>query len=145
MIYHQAKSTDIALTRLAHRYGQVDRTGFSLFLELYRIITYNIVIFFKRRLSNAASESFNAKIKILGCCLEKLELSIFLFKLINICTLKNPLAFRFDPLKYLKKRRCLKRIPSFFVILPVYYPFLFLKHLWSSQLSLFEKSSYRNK
>ena len=37
------------------------------------------------------------------------------------------------------KRRCLKRMPSFFVMPPVYYPFLFLKHLWSSQLSLFGK------
>lgn len=36
-------------------------------------------------------------------------------------------------------RRCLKRMPSFFVMQPVYYPFLFLKHLWSSQLSLLEK------
>ncbi|WP_368203660.1 hypothetical protein, partial [Alistipes shahii] len=27
-----------------------------------------------------------------------------------------------------QKRRCLKRMPSFFVMLPVYYPFLFLKH-----------------
>ena len=38
-----------------------------------------------------------------------------------------------------QKRRCLKRLPSFFVMLPVYYPFLYLKHLWSSQLLLFEK------
>lgn len=37
------------------------------------------------------------------------------------------------------ERRCLKRMPSFFVMLPVYYPFLFLKHLWSSLLSLLEK------
>ena len=41
--------------------------------------------------------------------------------------------------------RCLKRQPSFFVMQPVYYPFLYLKYLWSSQLLLFEKSSYRNK
>ena len=39
----------------------------------------------------------------------------------------------------LNSRRCLKRMPSFFVMLPVYYPFLFLKHLWSSLLSLLEK------
>lgn len=44
-----------------------------------------------------------------------------------------------------RKRRCLKRQPSFFVMQPVYYPFLYLKYLWSSQLLLFEKSSYRNK
>ena len=37
------------------------------------------------------------------------------------------------------ERRCLKRMPSFFVMLPVYYPFLFFKHLWSSLLSLLEK------
>ena len=43
------------------------------------------------------------------------------------------------------ERRCLKRQPSFFVMQPVYYPFLYLKYLWSSQLLLFEKSSYRNK
>lgn len=39
----------------------------------------------------------------------------------------------------IRGRRCLKRMPSFFVMPPVYYPFLFLKHLWSSQLSLFGK------
>ncbi len=36
-------------------------------------------------------------------------------------------------------RRYLKRQPSFFVMQPVYYPFLYLKYLWSSQLLLFEK------
>lgn len=51
----------------------------------------------------------------------------------------------FKQIDEILKRRCLKRQPSFFVMQPVYYPFLYLKYLWSSQLLLFEKSSYRNK
>ena len=43
------------------------------------------------------------------------------------------------------KKKVSEKDTFFFVMLPVHYPFLFLNHLWSSQLSLFEKPSYRNK
>ena len=44
-----------------------------------------------------------------------------------------------------QKKKVSEKDTFFFVMLPVHYPFLFLNHLWSSQLSLFEKPSYRNK
>ena len=51
--------------------------------------------------------------------------------------------------KKVYNRKRMKKVSEkdtfFFVMLPVHYPFLFLNHLWSSQLSLFEKPSYRNK
>lgn len=66
LIYHQAQSADIALTHLAHWYDQVDKSGFLSFGTVARTIQthyLNIVGFFKRRSTYAASESFNAKIK----------------------------------------------------------------------------------
>lgn len=66
LIYHQAKTKDVALTRLARWYNQVDRSGFLPFGTIARTIQahyLNIINFFDRRSTNAASESFNAKIK----------------------------------------------------------------------------------
>ncbi|MDR2918823.1 MAG: transposase, partial [Tannerella sp.] len=53
-------------TRLARWYDQVDRSGFLSFGTIARTIQshyQNIINFFDRRSTNAASESFNAKIK----------------------------------------------------------------------------------
>jgi transposase len=66
LIYHQARTKDVALTRLARWYDQVDRSGFLSFGTIARTIQthyLNIINFFDRRSTNAASESFNAKIK----------------------------------------------------------------------------------
>lgn len=66
LIYHQAKTKDVALTRLARWYDQVDKSGFLSFGTIVRTIQthyLNIINFFDRRSTNAASESFNAKIK----------------------------------------------------------------------------------
>ena len=66
LIYHQAKTADVALTRLAHWYDQVNRSGFLSFGSIARTIQshyLNIVNFFHQRSTNAASEAFNAKIK----------------------------------------------------------------------------------
>ena len=66
LIYHQAKTKDVALTRLARWYDQVDKSGFLSFGTIARTIQthyLNIINFFDRRSTNAASESFNAKIK----------------------------------------------------------------------------------
>lgn len=65
-IYHQCKFKDIALTRLARWYDEVDKTGFLTFGRVARSIQthyMNIINFFERRTTNAAAESFNAKIK----------------------------------------------------------------------------------
>lgn len=66
LIYHQCKFKDVALTRLARWYDQVDRSGFLSFGTIARTMQshyQNIINFFDRRSTNAASESFNAKIK----------------------------------------------------------------------------------
>ena len=66
LIYHQCKHKDVALTRLAKWYDQVDKSGFLTFGTISRTIQshyLNIINFFDKRATNAASESFNAKIK----------------------------------------------------------------------------------
>ena len=59
-IYHQCKFKDIALTRLARWYDEVDKTGFLTFGRVARSIQthyMNIINFFERRTTNAAAES----------------------------------------------------------------------------------------
>ena len=66
LIYHQTKHADLALTKFARWYDQVDRSGFLSFGTIVRTIQSHyleIVNFFHNRATNAASESFNAKIK----------------------------------------------------------------------------------
>lgn len=66
LIYHQCKSEDTVLTRLARWYDQVDKTGFLSFGTLARSIQAHylkIINYFRGRATNAVSESFNAKIK----------------------------------------------------------------------------------
>ena len=66
LIYHQCRFKDIALTRLAGRYDEVDKSGFLTFGRVARSIQVhylNIINFFERRSTNAASEAFNARIK----------------------------------------------------------------------------------
>ncbi len=66
LIYHQCKFKDVALTRLARWYDEVDKSGFLAFGRVARSIQthyINIINLFNRRSTNAAAESFNAKIK----------------------------------------------------------------------------------
>ncbi|WP_321479203.1 transposase [uncultured Bacteroides sp.] len=66
LIYHQSTHADVALTKLARWYDQVNKSGFLSFGTIVRTIQTHylrIVAFFKNRATNAASESFNAKIK----------------------------------------------------------------------------------
>ena len=68
LIYHQCKFKDIALTRLARWYDEVDKSAFfpPTFGKVARSIQthyLDIISFFERRATNAAAESFNAKIK----------------------------------------------------------------------------------
>ena len=66
LIYHQTKHADVALTKFARWYDQVDRSGFLSFGTIVRTIQTHyleIVNFFHNRSTNAAVESFNAKIK----------------------------------------------------------------------------------
>lgn len=66
LIYHQCRHKDTALTRLARWYDEVDKSGFLAFSRVVRSIQTHyleIINFFEKRSTNAASESFNAKIK----------------------------------------------------------------------------------
>lgn len=65
-IYQSTKHKNIALTRLARWYEQVEQAGFKSFNTVSRTIQQHyqtILNFFERRSTNAAAESFNAKIK----------------------------------------------------------------------------------
>lgn len=60
LIYHQCQFKDIALTRLAGRYDEVDKLGFLTFGRVARSTQthyLNIINFFERRSTNATSES----------------------------------------------------------------------------------------
>ena len=66
LVYHQAKSKGVAYTMLARWYDRVERSGFVAFAKVMRTIYMHyekILNFFDKRSTNAASESFNAKIK----------------------------------------------------------------------------------
>ncbi len=85
LIYHQTKQADVALTRFARWYDQVDRSGFLAFGTIVRTIQTHyleIINFFHRRSTNAASESFNAKIKAFRSLFRGVtDKSFFLFRL----------------------------------------------------------------
>ena len=76
------------MTRLARWYEQVDKSGFLSFGTIARTIETHyekIVAFFRNRSTNAASESFNAKIKAFRSQLRGVrDISFFLFRLANI-------------------------------------------------------------
>ena len=66
LIYHQCRYKDAALTHLARWYDEVEKSGFLAFGRVARSVQMHyreIINFFDRRSTNAASESFNAKIK----------------------------------------------------------------------------------
>ena len=66
LIYHQCRHKDVALTRLARWYDEVDKSGFLALGRVARSIQTHyleIINYFERGSTNAASESFNAKIK----------------------------------------------------------------------------------
>uniref|UniRef100_UPI00037A359E transposase n=2 Tax=Bacteroides gallinarum TaxID=376806 RepID=UPI00037A359E len=86
--YHQCKHKDTALTRLARWYDEVEKSGFLAFGRVVRSIQTHyleIVNFFDRRSTNAASESFNAKIKEFRTQFRGVkDRAFFLFRLTNI-------------------------------------------------------------
>lgn len=88
LIYQQAKHADAAFTKLAHWYKEVDKSGFLSFGTVARTIQTHylrIVAFFRKRATNAASESFNAKIKQFRAQLRGVrDINFFLFRLSKI-------------------------------------------------------------
>lgn len=88
LIYHQCRHKDTALTRLARWYDEVDKSGFLTFGRVARSIQTHyqqIINFFDKRSTNAASESFNAKIKNFRSQFRGVkDKAFFLFRLCNI-------------------------------------------------------------
>lgn len=88
LMYHQCKFKDAALTRLARWYDEVDKSGFLTFGRVARSIQthyLNIINFFERRSTNAASESFNAKIKAFRAQFRGVrDKAFFLYRLANL-------------------------------------------------------------
>ena len=65
-IFNQSFSIEVAYTKLAHWYNDVEKTGFKAFNTIVNTITVNyrsILNYFINRSTNASAESFNAKIK----------------------------------------------------------------------------------
>ena len=65
-IYNQRIPPEIARTKLAHWFNEVEKTGFNAFMTIRRTFEthHNTIInYFNSRSTNAAAESFNAKIK----------------------------------------------------------------------------------
>lgn len=88
LIFHQCKLKDVALTRLARWYDEVDRSGFLSFGTVARSIQthyLNIINYFENRSTNASAESFNAKIKAFRSQFRGVrDTKFFLFRLATI-------------------------------------------------------------
>lgn len=65
-IYNQNLNKNIAMTKLAHWFNDIENSGFPLFNTIRNTFEQhynNIINFFVNRSTNASAESFNAKIK----------------------------------------------------------------------------------
>lgn len=87
-IFNTAKSIDIAYTKLAHWYKDVEQSGFRAFGTIANTITLNyrsILNYFINRSTNASAESFNAKIKAFRAQFRGVKnVEFFLFRLTTI-------------------------------------------------------------
>lgn len=86
--FNTKHSKGIALTKLAHWYNEVEKSGFKSFASIMNTIQLNyagIINYFENRSTNAAAESFNAKIKAFRAQFRGVRnLEYFLFRLTNI-------------------------------------------------------------
>jgi len=87
-IFNTATSIQIAYTKLAHWYKDVEQTGFKAFNTIANTITINyrsILNYFINRSTNASAESFNAKIKAFRAQFRGVRnVEFFLFRLTRI-------------------------------------------------------------
>ena len=87
-IYNTDKGKGVALTKLAQWYDQVEKSGFKSFNTIMNTISLNyesILNYFDNRSTNAAAESFNAKIKAFRSQFRGVRnVEYFLFRLTNI-------------------------------------------------------------
>lgn len=87
-IFNKADSIQVAYTRLAHWYKDVEQAGFKAFNTIMNTITLNyrsILNYFINRSTNASAESFNAKIKAFRSQFRGVKnVEFFLFRLTTI-------------------------------------------------------------
>lgn len=87
-IYHTVKDKGVAYLKLAKWYDQVEKAGFKSFNTVSKSIQNHyqtILNFFERRSTNAAAESFNAKIKAFRSQFRGVKnISFFLYRLSKI-------------------------------------------------------------
>ena len=87
-IYNKYNDKQIAMTKLAHWYRNVEESGFKNFNTLLNTITFNyqsILNYFDNRSTNASAESFNAKIKAFRSQFRGVrKIDFFLFRLSNL-------------------------------------------------------------
>ena len=87
-IYRNVKDKGVAYTKLARWYNEVDLAKFKSFNTISRTIQNHyetILNFFERRSTNAAAESFNAKIKAFRSQFRGVRnISFFLYRLAKI-------------------------------------------------------------
>lgn len=87
-IYNNNNDKQVAMTKLAHWYRNVEESGFKNFNILLNTITFNyqsILNYFDNRSTNASAESFNAKIKAFRSQFRGVrKIDFFLFRLSNL-------------------------------------------------------------
>lgn len=87
-IYQKVKDKGVAFAKLARWYNEVEEAGFKSFNTVSRTIQQNyltILNYFERRSTNAAAESFNAKIKAFRSQFRGVRnISFFLYRLTKI-------------------------------------------------------------
>jgi transposase len=87
-IFKNVKSKEVAFKKLALWYNQVEASGIESFRTVARSIQnhyINILNFFNNRSTNAAAESFNAKVKAFRATSRGVrDINFFLFRLSNI-------------------------------------------------------------
>ena len=87
-IYNSKVKKEIAITKLAHWYKDVEESGLNSFNTIKNTIQLNylaIINYFENRSTNASAESFNAKIKAFRAQFRSVKSkSFFLYRLTKI-------------------------------------------------------------
>lgn len=87
-VYQHTKTKGVGFTKLARWYEQVEQAGFKSFATVSRTVQHHyetILNYFDNRSTNAAAESFNAKIKAFRSQFRGVRnVNFFLFRLSKI-------------------------------------------------------------
>ncbi|MET2996548.1 transposase [Flavobacterium columnare] len=87
-MYNTNNDKNVSMLKSAHWYRTVEESGFKNFNIVLNTITLNyqsILNYFDNRSTNAAAESFNAKIKSFGSHFRGVrKIDFFLFRLSNL-------------------------------------------------------------